>query len=527
MASSNANQFTVPVGTRHSIGIKIQCLMAWLLDGIDDPNEADAHNLPPLLQLQFGQDTAQEVIGHARKTLKDHGVPIAESSDPPDTFDKWHVDLIHNDTDHPVQEVIHNDYQWQSLEIRSPAMWAGQEAYDEVKYVVNLLKSKHRLRVNPSCDFIVYIGNGKRHFTADTIKRLSILLWTADPMLSRLHAPWRSVSDWCPTIRHHSELAQNSPLPGFPPLSDPIPVVPFSDTTREEKELAGKWHEHAEWRRTQGPFMTLDNERVDPLLGWPPHASGAAKKHGTAPPPPPPEGAPTTISPFIPPAWQSLLSEQRRLRPHTFSHVPPQYTEHVNLYVDLPEQQWRRIGWLPSSTYPGAPPYPERPGDEHGEPAVTTVEGIVRLAAARSALDVGMVLGGRTNYSFSHYAHKALSAAGSSNSNSNSGAATVEFREAGASLDGEWIEMWLRVVVGVVRFARRAGSAAFMDVVQKLVDQEERDAKRRACGGRHETVEKDEERRYSVCDWLEDMGLWAEAAWVLGRENAAGVELPP
>ncbi|KAI1452350.1 hypothetical protein F4805DRAFT_31775 [Annulohypoxylon moriforme] len=172
-----------------------------------------------------------------------------------------------------VNEYFLAGYYWQALKIRSPVMWTQEASFTQIQLMVNLLTSNYRLRVNPTCNFSVRVGNGMGLFTAATIKRIGAFLWAADPMFSRLHAPWRRVHDSGRSIRLDSNLAHGTTAEqvsekwegGWLKEYDPIPVTDFSDTSKEEKEHGSKerWEQFARWRNEVGPFMTLGEDIDD------------------------------------------------------------------------------------------------------------------------------------------------------------------------------------------------------------------------------------------------------------------------
>ncbi|KAI0147879.1 putative amidoligase enzyme-domain-containing protein [Hypoxylon sp. NC0597] len=289
----NSNQFTVPVGTRLSVGVELEFLIPWLPSGKKDPLGSEAASLPPLLRMdpataEEAEDAAKETI---RKLLRKHGVPVAkaiydrrqadeededEDNSDPATFDRpfrlKHRDKWYVGTDSSVKEYFNKDYNWEAIEIQSPALWARPECFEEVQFVVNVLTTSYRLRVNPSCGFHVHVGNGRFFFPPQHIKRIGTFLWAADPMISRLHAPWRRVIEFSRSIRYESVLSGGATGESIEELHkewdgkyDPQPMTDFSNTTREEKEFGSKekWEEFARWRNEAGPFMTLGDDTDD------------------------------------------------------------------------------------------------------------------------------------------------------------------------------------------------------------------------------------------------------------------------
>ncbi|KAI0107604.1 putative amidoligase enzyme-domain-containing protein [Nemania sp. FL0031] len=324
VSEQQTETFTVPVGTRLSQGIELEFLIAYVDTNEDDPDEADSANLPPLLRINTTQfidkDTIEEHIEElVRGTLRNHGIPV---NDPNDftikgprhlaNLDEWFV--TH---DGSVQEGIEEreltdgksgPYSWYGMEVRSPALWDDPRVYDEVRFVVNLLKSKYRIRINPSCGFHVHVGNGAQYFRTETLKRFGALVFAADPLLSRLHAPWRRVAVFSKSIRYESRLAR---WEGMTPADsealierlstknepdedpelmtvDVLPVLPWSDRTREVADFRGQveWEQYANDRVRDGPFITLTEKAaapmftptpLPPMVPSPPHIRGGGK----------------------------------------------------------------------------------------------------------------------------------------------------------------------------------------------------------------------------------------------------------
>ncbi|GAW20704.1 hypothetical protein ANO14919_102130 [Xylariales sp. No.14919] len=288
--------FTVPVGTRLSHGVELELLVAYLHSYEVDPDEQYSADLAPILRVadRGFPDTEHDVLEHIRTTLRDHGIRVnkkksAYDDDIPNVplhlkaLDQWDVDTDPTAMNGLEESRLVRDkageYRWIGLELRSPACWDVTDAYDEIRFVVNLIKSRYRVRVNPSCGFHVHVGNGPRYFDAKTLKRAGAFLFAADPMLSRLHAPWRRVGDYSMSIRHRSRLARwdrmqptdaealvDRTAEEFYQLTNglsrmnAIPVVPWSDTSMEEAEFMrrSRWEQYAKERVRNGPSMTLN-----------------------------------------------------------------------------------------------------------------------------------------------------------------------------------------------------------------------------------------------------------------------------
>ncbi|KAI0600132.1 putative amidoligase enzyme-domain-containing protein [Biscogniauxia sp. FL1348] len=288
-------QPTLPVGERHSFGIELEVLVAHLPTKAVDPDQRLAESLPPLLRIDEEREwrATVAVLEHIRQTLREHGVLVAapvtdftKKEGDGDTqepnrlrgLDRWDIGTDETVKAVPSPQDNGDKYRWTGIEIRSPALWAMDSSFDEIKLVVNLLKSLYRLRVNVTCGFHVHVANGRRFFSPKTVKRLGAFLWAADPVLSRLHAPWRRVGSHSLSIRYGSKLALCELKPADVTMMvrqttrvirqerhtilDTVPDMPWSDTTREEMDFGGRkgWEEHAQLWREAAPKMTLPED---------------------------------------------------------------------------------------------------------------------------------------------------------------------------------------------------------------------------------------------------------------------------
>lgn len=266
----------------------------------------------------------------------------------------------------------------------------------------------------------------------------------------------------------------------------------------------------------------------------------------------PSEPASSASSAYMARAWEAIQQTieegspehvnppERKLRPHQFSkyrHLP-EYQKQINKYLDLDDYMWDRIGWLPSLSHPIEDPAAGRMHDWAGrllEPTTATLEGLFEISSCQSAMAVAMLLKGpddvRANYNFNKYIdHFLLDDQGQNWNSENS--RTIEFREAGGSLDADWIEMWARICVGIVGYARDTMARDFFDMLFVLFEQEERDFRIEALEARsnlniEELVDlsEEEERRFDVIDMLFEMGLYGEAAWCATNEEYYGVPM--
>ncbi|KAI1739263.1 hypothetical protein F4680DRAFT_466427 [Xylaria scruposa] len=332
--------FTVPVGTRLSYGIELEMLVAYLDTSDVDPDGTNSENLAPVLRIDTsgeGNDITRDVghqkpsgkivEEHIRRTLRNHGIGVNKPEADPFSkdipphlqgLDRWDVtsdlSVRGENQESELAKGKPGKYKWLGLELRSPACWDEPRAYEEIRFVVNLMKLKYRVRINITCGFHVHVANGPRFFDAKTLKRAGAFFFAADPILSRLHAPWRRAGVFTPSIRYVSRLAhldETRPLDtqmptehaaalfrGHPfayPNREYLPVVPWSDRSREEKDFGGKlkggmanWERYANERVQKGPHIILSEKPRTPesstasedLISHPPSLSSSSPPSG-------------------------------------------------------------------------------------------------------------------------------------------------------------------------------------------------------------------------------------------------------
>lgn len=140
----------------------------------------------------------------------------------------------------------------------------------------------------------------------------------------------------------------------------------------------------------------------------------------------------------------------------------------------------------------------------------------------------------RANYSFANYRRsrpRPTSAGISKKSPASPAATTIEFREAAGSVDGDWIAIWARICVGLVRWALDCGRYAsavgedadeYMAVLSRIAERvdsfygiDQKMEWRRPEAGQYR-------ERYGVLDLLCDIGLEEEAEWIGDRVSRLG-----
>ncbi|KAF2963533.1 hypothetical protein GQX73_g10040 [Xylaria multiplex] len=231
---------------------------------------------------------------------------------------------------------------------------------------------------------------------------------------------------------------------------------------------------------------------------------------------------------FNPPAFRALGAARGappesapKLQPHDYASLSNSYVARVSAKAHLTVYHWDRIPWLP---YPGGPPDPADPHERLGSacagpdcrehPVTETRAGVATLLGVDSAAALATLLvavpkdlelpqfASRLNYNFTAYgSHTLRDSVGEKR--------TIEFREAAGTLDPEFIAVWTKICVGIMRFCRDASVSDFLDVLERIIHEEER-------------LRQPVEARYDVCDLLEDICLFAEAAIIRRRERELG-----
>ncbi len=511
---------------RLSFGCEFEFLVAYVPRGDADPH-AGHEGLPPLLAVDNGRgrDPTTQVEAHVMATLRAGGARVNEPGRARGLFSRLHavrggpggepgtdpgppVRMDGTDgwdvgTDVSVDEYEHvGAYEWAGVEVRSPAFLARDEAHREVGYVLDLLKSRYRLRLNSSAGFHVHVGGGGGAGTADgwipdaALRRLGAAAWTADPLLSRLHPPWRRVGGYSGSLRYGSLLACQGGA--------------AAAIAAEAAAAAGGSGSGSGNNNNNNNNSSNNNND---------NGGGSKPPPSTQPPDKPPGKSTRPINP-----------KRRKLEPFDASVLPAAYRS------DLVRQNanWPRIGWVPSAARPRDPGPPHQPGDQDrctgslcmGHPATAVREGVATLlgvgvggaggggGVSGMGTEVARLLsstspGVRLNYNFVAYQ---TSRAAMETLNRR----TVEFRESGGTLDPGWARAWARVCLGLVDWCRKERPLRYLDVLGRVAAQEDRDQRGDA---------QTDAERYDVCDFLDDLGLFAEAEWIRQREERDGPPL--
>ncbi|KAK4451572.1 hypothetical protein QBC34DRAFT_436261 [Podospora aff. communis PSN243] len=122
-------------------------------------------------------------------------------------------------------------YHYIGLEIKTPVLRHSQASFDHIREVMAAINEKFRVRTNLTCGMHCHVGAGTkmmrnnegtylvdsalkqpvfkaRTFSLQDLRRISALVWAADPFLATLHPPERQRNQWSPSIRLESKLAE-------------------------------------------------------------------------------------------------------------------------------------------------------------------------------------------------------------------------------------------------------------------------------------------------------------------------------
>ncbi|KAI0122411.1 putative amidoligase enzyme-domain-containing protein [Daldinia grandis] len=100
-------------------------------------------------------------------------------------------------------------YDWQDLEITSPALFATEKSFAEVHHVLTAIYNSFWVFAPETAGLHIHYGRGKDWIPINHLRRIAAFLYAADPILTQMHPPRRREidRDYCPSNRHYSILA--------------------------------------------------------------------------------------------------------------------------------------------------------------------------------------------------------------------------------------------------------------------------------------------------------------------------------
>ncbi|KAI1851497.1 hypothetical protein JX265_013244 [Neoarthrinium moseri] len=519
------NHSTEPSPSKLSYGAELEFAVLWVYaDEVKDGKKYfKEDSLPEPIRIQRPRpaniksfDAEARVRNVVRNVLAAAGLPTKEFQISPGkvTLDThrvrsylhWQVDyddsIEADDLKHPLQIA--------KIEVTTPVAFESPASFELVRHAVNVLTKKMRLLTNITCGLHCHIGHGGSWMQLQWLKRLGSLYWASDKLLASLNPPVRQVSYFCPSIRILSRLALESQTPMPHDEDDTLKCGTYIATNVRFGERPILWREsHAApetieaFRLTREPGCFdafIDDDAPEFLVNANPNYNSDPRIRVD-----PDDQADLTDYTFAP------LGSPRSTRRNSVGSIddtmpmPPD---------DAQVKLARRI----ASLYPVRPSQfnlEDRLSDEarvkkqefsdkdrerlikynggYGLPSFGTDRGTWAGAAGVYPLDTSCevssaltVQGYRANYNFNNFSCRSLS------NWTSPMLRTIEWRAGENSMSAKWIATWLAIAVGVSRFSIQAPVSEFLRV---LANCEYHDK-----GG-----------SYDVVDFLEDIGLFAEA----------------
>ncbi|KAI1171872.1 putative amidoligase enzyme-domain-containing protein [Nemania sp. FL0916] len=100
-----------------------------------------------------------------------------------------------------------SEYLWVPIEIASPAMYVSDEAFEEIRTVVQALQDTFWIITPRSAGMHFHYGNGKEYIPFPKLRRMAALTLAADALLVQLHPEHRRANDYCKSNRLYSRAA--------------------------------------------------------------------------------------------------------------------------------------------------------------------------------------------------------------------------------------------------------------------------------------------------------------------------------
>jgi hypothetical protein len=164
----------------------------------------------------------QTVARHMAATLRAAGFDSSVNST---GFTKWDFT-----TDISVCEPTSNRrYTYESIELRSPAMYFTPASLRAVEEVLTLLTSTYCINTNPTTGLHVHVGDSQKGWSFHMTRKLIAFLWAFTHQLNTLFPPFRMDGNYCQPIRTHSRYAQGFDDEGPPPTLAILTILKCDD----------------------------------------------------------------------------------------------------------------------------------------------------------------------------------------------------------------------------------------------------------------------------------------------------------
>ncbi|KAI1488080.1 hypothetical protein F5X96DRAFT_685899 [Biscogniauxia mediterranea] len=394
------------------------------------------------------------------------------------TYSQWNAA-----EDVSVEEPEFQEYDWFSVEVQSPVDFSCEQAFKAITYATSEITKRYCCRVNPSTGFHVHVGQREERFALGAMRRIASLFWAAEPLLMTLQPPVRRVNNYCQSVRQRSNLALGTPVTplhnntvlGDPKLRPKACIrylgrdCRFGEDPISKREMNSNVENVLAFEKTRlpghyEPFHVVPGETsVEQLTtaGKQPDASehidqiklriAELKSKGKVP--------------------ANVPREETRMRSGPRIEMP-QYSVAELEALDKVASDYG-VGGL-SFTYGFA------------KKDIGVFEGVRQIFEAPSSCHIAELMGPHERFSLRIRGYKCL------NTVRNIGLRTVEFRFGEGVMDS-WAETMARICVGLVRFAIHSSANDFVDLLANC------------------HVAAKEKGKYDVVDFIDDLGLFAEA----------------
>ncbi|KAI2624435.1 hypothetical protein GGS21DRAFT_493839 [Xylaria nigripes] len=98
-------------------------------------------------------------------------------------------------------------YVWHPTEISSPALWATEDSWEEIRAVIQALVDDHWIIAPRLSGMHFHYGHGKEYIPFKKLRRMAALFLAVDPILVQLQPPYRRNNVFCLSNRVLSRAA--------------------------------------------------------------------------------------------------------------------------------------------------------------------------------------------------------------------------------------------------------------------------------------------------------------------------------
>ncbi|RWA07445.1 hypothetical protein EKO27_g7660 [Xylaria grammica] len=107
----------------------------------------------------------------------------------------------------PRDEHFVRSYQWYPFKIASPALWATENSWAEIRAVVQAVKDELDILIPPGAAMHFHYGHGKEYIPFKKLRRIAALLLAVDPLMAQLHPVYRRQDETALSNRLYSRVA--------------------------------------------------------------------------------------------------------------------------------------------------------------------------------------------------------------------------------------------------------------------------------------------------------------------------------